>query len=82
MALRDQKTNTTSGGGTTPTSSAIARLPVFWEVAEVTPKTEMEKWWDLFIVAANAKHSILVPELMRTVTEARPRQDALINNPE
>ena len=40
----------------------------------------MAKWWDIFIVAVNAKHSISVHELLRTPTEAQPRQAALLSN--
>ena len=49
-------------------------------VSEICAPQPGEKWWDLFIVAINAKHSISVIELMRRATEERPRQAALINN--
>ena len=78
MALRDTSAGgemTTSGG-----SSAVSGLPAFWDSADTTPKTEWEEWWDLFMVAANAKYSISVNELLRTATEQQPRIPALINN--
>ena len=55
-------------------------LPSYWDVAECPPKTDWEKWWHLFVMAVNAKYSICVPELTRTVIEQQPRQAALINN--
>ena len=78
MALRDTSPGgelTTSGG-----SSAVSGLPAFWDSADTTPKTELEEWWDLFMVAANAKYSISVNELIRTATAQQPRIAALINN--
>ena len=41
---------------------------------------QWEKWWDVFVVAVNAKHSISVHELLRAPTKNNPRQAALINN--
>ena len=79
MALRadpsDSDEKTAAGG-----ASALAGLPSYWDVAEYPLKTEWEKWWDFFVMAVNAKYSISVPELTRTVTEKQPRQAALINN--
>ena len=40
----------------------------------------MGKWWDAFVVAVKAKHSISVHDLLRAPTENNPRQAALINN--
>ena len=78
MALRDSST----GGETTTSagSSAVSGLPPFWDSADTAPKTEREEWWDLFTVAANAKYSIPVNEMLRTVTQQQPRKAALINN--
>ena len=78
MALRDSST----GGETATTegSSAVSGLPPFWDSADTAPKTEWEEWWDLFMVAANAKDSISVNEMLRTVTQQHPRIAALINN--
>ena len=78
MALRD-----TSAGGELKTSggsSAVSGLPAFWNSADTTSKAEWEEWWDFFMVAANAKYSISVNELLRTVTAQQPRIAALINN--
>ena len=78
MALRDTSADgelTTSG-----VSSAVSGMPAFWDSADTTHITEWEKWWDLFMVAANAKYSISVNELLRTVTAQQPRIPALINN--
>ena len=79
MALRD--TSASSGELTTPGgSSAVSGLPAFWKSADTAPKTEWEEWWDFFMVAANAKYSISVNEILRTVTPQQPRIAALINN--
>ena len=79
MALRadssDSSEKTAAGG-----SSAVAGLPSYWDVAECSPKTEWEKEWDMFVMAVNAKHSIVVPELTRIGTEQQPHQAALLNN--
>ena len=78
MTLRDLST-----GGETETSggSAVSGLPSFWDSADAAPKTEWEEWWDLFMTAANAKYSISVNEMLRTVTQQQqPRIAALINN--
>ena len=67
MALRelpDSEDATTSRG-----LSAVAGLSTFWDRAEIAPKTEWENWWDLFMVAANAKYSTSVNEILRDVTE-------------
>ena len=79
MALRDIMD---SGGTATSGPSALAGLPSYWDQHSTPPKIEWEKWWGIFIVtvAVNAKHSISVHELLRTPTEARPRQAALLNN--
>ena len=66
---------TKSGG-----SSAVSGLPAFWDSPDTTSETEWEEWWDLFMVAANAKYSISVNELLRTATEQQSRIPALINN--
>ena len=71
MTLRDIMDS--SGGATSRSPSALAGLSVFWDTAEWPPKTEWEKWRDLFVVAVNAKHSISVQELLRTPTEDNPR---------
>ena len=60
--------------------SAVAGLPTFWDTAEIAPKTEWEEWWDLFMVATNAKYSISLNELQRPATEQNPRIAALRNN--
>ena len=78
MALRelpDTEDATTSRG-----PSAVAGLPTFWDTAEIAPKTEWEDGWDLFMVAANAKYSISVSEVLRDVPEEHPRIIGLINN--
>ena len=64
----------TSGG-----QSAVPGLPSFWDSKEV-PKTDSEEWWDLFMVAANAKYSISENEILRTVTEQQQRVASLIKN--
>ena len=79
MELRadpSDSSETTAASG----ASALAGLPSYWDVAKRTPKIDWEKWWDLFVMAVNAKYSISVPELRRTATEQQPRQAALINN--
>ena len=73
--LSESEDATTSRG-----PSAVAGLPTFWDTAEIAPKTEWEEWWDLFIVATNAKYSISVNELQRPATEQNLRIAALINN--
>ena len=78
MALSDNMDS--SGGSASSSPSALAGLPAFWDTAESPPKTEWEKWWDVSVVAVNAKHSISVHELLRAPTENNPRQAALINN--
>ena len=78
MALRelpDTEDATASRG-----PSAVAGLPTFWDAAKIAPKTEWEDWWDLFMVAANAKNLISVNEIFREVTEQNPRIAGLINN--
>ena len=40
----------------------------------------MGKWFNVFCVAINAKHSIAVSELMRRPTITKPRRAELINN--
>ena len=79
MALRElseSEDSTTSRG-----PSAVAGLPTFWDTAEIADsKTEWEEWWDVFMVATNAKFSISVNELQRPATEQNPRIAALINN--
>ena len=78
MAVRempDTEDATTSRG-----PSAVAGLPAFWDTTGIAPKTEWEDWWDLFMVAANAKYSISVKEILRDVTEQNPRIAGLINN--
>ena len=78
MALRelpDSEDATTSRG-----PSAVAGLPTFWDTAEIAPKTEWEDWWDLFMVAVNAKYSISVNENLREATAQNPRIAGLINN--
>ena len=77
MALRESATS--SGGATSSSSSALPGLPAYWDVASTPPRTECEKWWDIFVVAVNAEQSISVNELMRTPTENEPRVTALIN---
>ena len=79
MALRDNSFES-SGKQTTSSSSALAGLPAYWECPEVPPKAEWEKWWELFVMAINAKHAISVTELLRTPTQNSPRQAALLNN--
>ena len=72
-----------SAGGEMPTSggaSAVSGLPAFWDSADKAPKTEWEEWWDFFMVATNAKYTISVNEILRTVTAQQPRIAALINN--
>ena len=62
MALReltDSEDATTSRG-----QSAVAGLPTIWDTAEIAPKAEWEEWWDLFMVAANAKYSISMNEIL------------------
>ena len=71
----DSSESTSSSG-----PSALAGLPSFWDHHETPPQTEWEKWWDIFIVAVNAKHSISDHELLRTPTQSQPRQAALLNN--
>ena len=73
MALRDNMDS--SGGATSSSMSALAGLPAFWDTAESPPKTEWEKWWDIFVVEVNAKYSISVNELLRTPTEHRPEDN-------
>ena len=77
MALRESPT----GGETATTggSSAVSELPSFWDLADAAPKTEWEEWWDLFMVAANAKYSISVNELLKITAQQQPRIAALIN---
>ena len=78
MALREL-----SSSAEVPTSrgaSAVSGLPTFWDSADTVPKTEWEQWWDLFLVAANAKYSISVNEILRNVTEQNTRIAALLNN--
>ena len=77
MALRN--TLKMSVGATSSSSSAFARLPAYWEIAASPRRIEWEKWWDIFVVAVNAKHSLSVHELLRTPTEKEPRVAALIN---
>ena len=78
MALRDL----VSGGEMAATggSSAVSVLPPYWDSADAAPKTDWEEWWDLFMVATNAKYSISVNELLRPITQNQPRVPALINN--
>ena len=75
--MPDSEDATTSRG-----PSAVAGLPTFWETAEIALKTkrEWEDWWDLFMVAVNAKFSISVNEILREVTAQNPRIAGLINN--
>ena len=71
MALRDLST-----GGETATSrgsSAVTGLSSFWDSADAAPKTVREEWWDIFRVAANAKYSFSVNEMLRTVTQQHQR---------
>ena len=79
MALRDIMD---SSGGTSSSSgaSALAGLPAFWDNQATPPKIEWEKWWDIFVVAVNAKHSISKQEVLPTPAENNPRQAAFINN--
>ena len=77
MALGESATS--SGGATSSSPSALAGLPAYWDVATTPPRTEWAKWWDIFVVAVNAKHSISDHELLRTPTENDPRVAALIN---
>ena len=75
MALRDYSSdsgNMAKAAGT----SAVAKLPTYWESPESAAKIECEEWWKLFMVAVTAKYSISVEELLRTVTEQRPRNAA------
>ena len=58
----------------------MSGLPAFWDSADTTPKTEWGEKWDLFMIAANAKYSISVNDLLRTVSAQQPRILALINN--
>ena len=63
MALRDSKPGEkvpTSGG-----ASAVSGLPTFWDSADTAFISEWEELWDLFTVAANAKYSISVNEVLR-----------------
>ena len=78
MALRD--IIDPSLGATSSSPTALAGLPAYWVTAESLPKTESEKWWDVFVLAVNAKHSISVHELLRKPTEDNSRQNALMNN--
>ena len=70
MVLRaypsDSSEKTASDG-----ASALEGWPRYWGVTKSPPKPEWENWWDLFVMAANAKYSISVPELTRVVTEQR-----------
>ena len=78
MALRElpeSEDATTSRG-----PSAVAGLPTFWDTAKIAPKRDWYDWWDLFMVAAIAKYSISVNELLRPATEQNPRIAALLNN--
>ena len=77
LALRD---NSEMSGATPSSPSALAGLPSYWDTAGSPPKIEWEKWWGIFTVAVNAKHSITITELLMTPTEAQLRQPALINN--
>ena len=72
MALRD--TSEKSGKTTVSSPSALAGLSASWDAAGRAPKIDREKWWDIFVVALNAKSSISVPP-----TEDRIRQNTLIN---
>ena len=77
MALRDSSTSgdVAEAGGT----SAVSELPAYRDSADVAAKTV--GWLDgLFMVAANAKYSIPVDELMWTVAKNRPRSAVLIKN--
>ena len=65
----DSSEKTAAGG-----SSAVAGLPSYWNVAECPPKTEWEKWWDIFVMAVKVKYSIAVSELTRIGTEQQPHQ--------
>ena len=79
MALRADSSDSSekpAAGG----ASALAGLPSYWDVAECPPRTEWEKWWDLFVMAVNVKYSISVTELPQTPTEQQPRPASLINN--
>ena len=58
MALRDIMDSSESTSASGP--SALAGLPSFWDHHETPPNIEWENWWDIFIVAVNAKHSISV----------------------
>ena len=78
MALRDLSTDEETA--TSGESSAVSGLPFFWDSVDAATKTEWEEWWDLFMVAAIAKFSISVNEMLRTVTQQQPRIEALINN--
>ena len=64
--------------------SALPGLPIFWEQLDQQPQMEWEKWWDLCCVAVMAKYSIEVPELLRRITPANPRNETLLGglNPE
>ena len=58
----------------------MSGLPTIWDSADTATNTEWEEWWDLFKVAANAKYSISVNEILRNVTLQNPRIAALLNN--
>ena len=78
MALREMQSSgevSTSGG-----ASAMSGLSTFWDLADSAPRTEWEEWWDLFVVATNAKYSISVTQVLPEVTERQHRVLALINN--
>ena len=73
MALRadpsDSSKERAAGG-----ASTLAGLQSYWDVEECPPRTEWGKWWDLFVSAVNAKYSISLPDLPRTVTEQQPQR--------
>ena len=76
MALRDYLSNSEEMAKAAATS-AVAGLPAYWESPESAANIEWEEWWNLFMVAVNAKNSISVEESLRTVTEQRPRNAGL-----
>ena len=78
MALRDNCES--SWKQTTSSPSALAGRPAYWDCAEVPPKAEWEKWWDLFVKAVYAKHAISIPELVKTPADNQPRQAAAMKN--
>ena len=61
-------------------ASAVAGLPAYWDSKESAAKIKWVHWWNLFMVPVNAKYTISVDELLRNVTEQKPRNAALINN--